>query len=134
LAISACEFQGTGSVISYAWLQQHGLPMNGSADYTDPDHDGMNNLQEWMCGTCPTNPASVLLMNAPAQATPGLNVTWQSVNTRTYYLQRRTDLAAQPAFSTIQSNILGQVGTTTYTDTNAIGPGPFFYRVGVQSP
>ena len=121
-------------MISYAWLQQYRLPTDGSADFLDPDHDGMNNRQEWICGTCPTNAASVLMMNAPTQGTPGLNVTWQSVDTRTYYLQRSTSLSAPPPFSTIQSNILGQAGTTAYTDTNAVGAGPFFYRVGVNSP
>ncbi|HSU55518.1 MAG TPA: hypothetical protein VLT36_15795, partial [Candidatus Dormibacteraeota bacterium] len=63
----------------------------------------------------------------------GIIVTWQSQNTRLYYLERSTNLT-QPAFSTVQRDIVGQATTTSYTDTNAVGPGPFFYRVGVKFP
>ena len=70
--IGAYEFQGAGSVISYAWLQHYGLPTDGSADFTDSDADGHTTWQEWRCQTDPTNALSALRLQSAMRA--GMNV------------------------------------------------------------
>ncbi len=130
--VGAYEFQSPQSLISYAWLQQYGLPINPATASADPDGDRLNNYQEWRAGTDPTNALSVLRLLAPVSGAPGVIVSWRSVNSRNYYLERGTNLGTPPPFLLLKSNIVGQAGTTTFTDTNAVGAGPFFYRVGVQ--
>jgi hypothetical protein len=132
--IGAYEFQSPSSLISYAWLQQFNLPTDGSADFSDPDADHMNNWQEWRAGTDPTDPSSLLRMLSPATATnpSSLILSWQSVPNRTYFLQRSTNLTMPSSFITIQSNISGLSNITSYSDSNAVSRSGSFYRVGVQ--
>jgi hypothetical protein len=128
--VGAYELQNPTSVLSYAWLQQFDLPVDGSADFADSDGDGMNNWQEWVAGTNPTNAASLLTLTVPT-LTPGrVTLSWSSVTNRNYFVQRATDLSVRAPFALLQNNIKGLSGITSYTDTNA--PSPAYYRVGVQ--
>jgi hypothetical protein len=130
--LGAYEAQTSTSGWFIGWLQQYGLPTDGSADHTDADNDGRNNWQEWICGTDPTNALSLLTILSATNTVSGTAVNWRSVTNRTYFLECSTNLRTQPAFFPIQSNIVGQAGTTSFMDTNATGFGPFFYRVAVQ--
>ncbi len=134
--MGAYEFQSPASTIFYAWLQQYGLSTDGLADLADSDADGFNNWQEWVAGTNPTNSASALRMLAvppAASTTNGITVGWTSATNRTYCLERALVLGTAPGFGIVRSNISGLNNTTTFTDTNAAGPGPFFYRVRVEN-
>ncbi len=125
--VGAYEFQGYASFL--AWLQSYGLPTNGLANCSDTDNDGMNNWQEWVAGTIPTNAASVFALGAPLAGPGGVTLTWASVANRTYSIERAPSLAPPLAFSFLATNIAGLPETTRYTDTNAPPEGPAFYRV-----
>ena len=129
--IGAYEFQGPGSRISYAWLQQYGLPTDGSVDFADSDADGHNNWQEWRCQTCPTNAVSVLCLLSPKLDGNEVILTWPSMPGVSYFLERGTNFGDTPRFEPVATNIAGQPGTTSFTDTNAAALAPRFYRVGV---
>jgi hypothetical protein len=132
--MGAYEFQPGVSGAFIGWLQQYGLPTDGSADCADADADGMNNWQEWVCGTDPTDPLSALRLLSALRTGTNTTVTWQSVTGVNYFLECGTNLSASPCFKCVATNIVGQAGTTSYADTNATGAGPFFYRVGVTAP
>lgn len=87
--------------------------------------------REWVAGTDPTDATSLLQMTSlmTTNNAPGVVVIWQSVGGVTYYLQRSTNL---PAFTSIQSNLVGQVGSTSYNDPTATNGATYFYRVGEQ--
>ena len=135
--IGAYEFQSPTSVISYDWLQQYSLPTDGSADFIDSDGDGMNNWQEWVCGTDPTNALSVLRLLSTVTIGNNVTVSWQSVPGVGYFLVRSSDLGSpftvgSSNIDLVATNIMGTTGTNTYTDTNASGA-RLFYRVGVKA-
>jgi hypothetical protein len=130
--MGAYEFQSPSSSISYAWLQRYRLARDGSADNADADGDGMNNWQEWLCGTDPTNALSALRLLTPVTTGTNITVIWQSVAGVSYFLERSTDVTVPSAFTSVATNIAGQPDTTTYVDTNALGSRPLFYRVGVS--
>ncbi len=133
--IGAYEYQTPTSVISYAYLQQYGLPTDGSVDFADLDGSGFTVYQDWAAGLNPTNSASVLAMVIPTVATnniTSITVTWQSVTNILYTLQRSSNLALP--FTTIRANIPGHSGTTSSTDFSVTGHGSYFYRVSVTVP
>jgi hypothetical protein len=107
--------------------------INASAD---PDHDGMSNAQEYQAGTDPNNTASVLRITAENFAAGGTSasLTWNSVPTRFYHIQKNLDLTTTLWTDSALGLISPSAGSSTtggFADTNA----PIrFYRVQAVLP
>lgn len=130
--IGAYEFQGAGMGEFVGWLQQHGLPTDGSADGIDSDSDGRNNWQEWRCLTDPTNALSVLQLLPLSFDGTNAVLRWESVAGVNYFLECGTNSAANPAFSVLATNLqTQQSGMRTYYDTNTADAPIRVYRLGV---
>lgn len=130
--IGAYEFQVPRSLISHAWLLQYQFPLNGSADTLDSDNDGLNNWQEWVAGTVPTNAQSLFKVFISSDANRHPRLWWESLPGKFYSIERSTKVSGRPAFSSIESNLPAAGLSTSFTDASATGPGPFFYRISVR--
>jgi len=106
------------------------MSTDGSADATDPDADGHTTWQEWRCQTNPTNALAALPLLSGAPSGTNVTVSWPSVAGVSYFLECSTNRSPPLIFTPLATGIPGQSGTTSYTDTNAVGLAPPFYRVG----
>ena len=118
-----------------AWLLANFGTTNISAT-ADPTGKGMNIAQDYLAGTDPNNAGSNLKITAENYSHGGTNatLTWTSVATRYYYLQKT--LTLNPVIWT-DSGLgfvppsAGSTTTASFTDTNA----PIrFYRVEAVRP
>ncbi len=94
----------------------------------------MNNWQEWICGTDPTDLDSVFRLVSAVPDETGVTVTWQSVAGVNYSLERMTHLDSSTGFELVAAGIPGKAARTSYSDTNAVPSIAAFYRVGVSGP
>jgi hypothetical protein len=77
-----------GDGIPNSWKQQYNLnPFDPALATEDADGDGMNNLQEYLAGTDPTNNASLLQIMSVLPSGSDVLVTWMTGLGRTNALQ-----------------------------------------------
>ena len=122
-------------------LDTNGLPVawemsnfghTGVDPNADPDHDGMSNMQEYLAGTNPNDSNDYLRITNFTRDATGYNLmSWSSVPTRYYYIQRTTMLGnpAQPFTDTLIYWGPGWHSTGFYDTGN-----PEFYRIRAFRP
>jgi hypothetical protein len=125
-----------GDGIPDSWRQAYfggnGSTTNSKSCATcDPDGDGMSNLQEFLAGTNPTNPASAFRVTNVSQNGANIRVTWTSGAGKTNVLQAAPNISG--TYSNVSPNIV-LTGTgdssTNYVDIGGATNSPGrYYRV-----
>lgn len=102
----------------------------GVDPYDDPDHDGMNNYQEYRAGTSPLDGQSRFQIVRVRPDPTGAFVDWSSVSGKYYTVQRSSTLL--DGFADLQIHIPASAPLNTFHDTSSAGLAPFFYRIRVE--
>jgi hypothetical protein len=121
------------TVLSFWESPDPGLDPLGALKGADANGDGLNNLQEFLVGTDPTNSASAFRITAVTREANNVRVTWTTGPGKTNALERT---AGDPSgnytnnFAAIFT-VTNTVGTTTnYLDVGAATNFPArYYRV-----
>ncbi len=120
-----------------AWLGRHFLPhelLNPeiSGPQADPDLDGHTNEQEFIAGTNPRDPDSVLRIEAVAVSAGNpavLEIRFSAVAGRTYTLQTRADTLAGSWENLLQAPTPTETGPVILAVPAATGSGARWYRI-----
>jgi hypothetical protein len=118
-----------------AWLLLNFGTTNVNAN-ADPTGKGMTIGQDYLAGTDPNNVNSILRITSGSFSSGGTSaaLTWDSVPTRFYYLQKTIGLSSPVWNDSGLGLVSPSAGTTTsasFTDTNAPNR---FYRVEAVRP
>jgi hypothetical protein len=133
--INAALVDSDGDGIPDWWMMKYfGHPTGQASDLSlasdDADGDGMSNLQEYLAGTDPTNPNSVVRLWAATPVNGTMNLTWPAVIGKSYQIQYTTNLN-NPVWLTAPGNIW-VTGSQGYYLAPAVQPHSF-YRVLVSN-
>jgi len=121
--------------LPFAWLLLNFGTTNVNAN-ADPTGKGMTIAQDYLAGTDPNNPNSILQITAESFSSGGTSasLTWNSVLTRYYYIQQTPSLSAPVWTDSGLGLISPSIGSTTtdgFTDTTSPTR---FYRVQAVRP
>ncbi len=121
------EVVGDGDGMPTDWELQYGLDPEVDDGALDPDGDGYNNLEEYICGTVPTNAESCWLLESGVANLPSFH----AAEGRLYTIQFRAALTSG-SWLPLVSGIPGSNGTVSVSDYDSATNAARYYRIQVQ--
>ena len=124
-----------GDGIPDVWRQTYfgttaSIPGSSSAS-SDPDHDGLTNLQEFLAGTNPESSSSLLRMTSVTRVGSDIHLTFRSVAGKIYRVEMKSDLTL-PYWVVLADQILSSGTSVQITDPGAAGVPKRFYRAVIE--
>jgi subtilisin family serine protease len=114
------------------WELQYFGHLTGTDPAADPDHDGADNLAEFLAGTDPTDPHSVFHLALPVPLTGNRwQIQWPSVDGRYYRILRSTNLLSG-INTVVQTNLTATPPLNTFTDAPPSPSRAVFYRLELE--
>lgn len=135
-AVTGSTPAGVGDGIPGWWRLQYfgdGLSASGNAAPTaDPDGDGMDNRNEFLAGTMPTDASSAFKITTLGLVGEDVVFSFSSVGGKIYLAQKSPDLGAESPWQAVRDNIPGTGSLVQVTDGGAASETRNFYRVTVK--
>lgn len=125
VAVSVTLLAAGSAGLPQSWEQAYWPGGNSGGATNDFDHDGLSNWAEWMAGSNPTNPASVLRVDVPGTSSDASRqiLQWTSLSNREYKVQAATNLMT--GFSAL-TNVPATPPTNIYTTPASLYPANFY--------
>ncbi len=129
------DFDSNTNSLPDWWEFKYSGNIHGLSPTDDPDHDGMNNLQEWIARTDPTNPASFFQIDTITCSGVVATLTFAGWSDRRYTIHACDTPLTSAVWNPLTTNAFpGADGPTTWIDTNFPAAFTRFYRLDVALP
>ncbi len=111
------------------WEVAHNLnPQDASDAARDDDGDGFTNLEEYIAGTDPVNPASALRITAIRESGADVRLDFDSISGKMYRVESKDSLS-DVTWTEIDEFTSNITGTQTFEELDAITGSTKFYRI-----